>query len=163
MMIITVLFIFIELLFKKYVCPNVTVRKYFISKSVILCTLQLLHIRLPKSCGLINVHHKHNVGSVRGFPRSLSPLYLCFPLCLLCVLPYSLHVYLQTGHTALIIAAQMGQFEVVKLLLERGANVNISTNVRYIFVLVSCVYVHVCGGVCMCVCWCNQIVNVHHC
>ena len=67
MMIITVLFIFIELHFKKYECPNVTVRKYFISNSVILCTLQLLHIRLPKSCGLINVHHKHNVGSARGF------------------------------------------------------------------------------------------------
>ena len=161
MMIRTVLFIFIELHFKKYECPNVTVRNYFISKKV------LFYVHYNYSIlGFLNpvvllMYTTNTMLGRQGFPSSLSPLYLCFPLCLLCVLPYSLHVYLQTGATALIVASGQGQFEVVKLLIERGANVNISTNVRYMFVLILCVCACVWRYICMC--WCNQIVNVHHC
>ena len=98
------------------------------------------------------------------FPPSLSPL--CFPLCLLCTLPCSLHVYLQTGGTALIVASECGHVEVVKLLIERRADVNISNNVRYIvvyrpmFIFVcirKCVYACVC--MCMYVWWCGQVVK----
>ena len=39
-----------------------------------------------------------------SLPPSLSSL--CFPLCLLCTLPYSLHVYLQNDAIALFVASQ---------------------------------------------------------
>ena len=67
------------------------------------------------------------------------------PLCLLCTLPCSLHMYLQDG-TALIIASQNRHDEVVQLLIEKGADVNISDNVRYITVWLPryvCICVHV--------------------
>ena len=70
-------------------------------------------------------------------------------------------MYLQTGHTALIIVSEKGHVEVVQLLIKRGANVNISNNVRYIIVwlylcLCACInaYMHVyvctCDGVANC-------------
>ena len=81
-----------------------------------------------------------------SLPPSLSPF--CFPLCLLCTLPYSLHVYLQNGSTALIIASECGHVEVVQLLIGRGANINISNNVRYIIVGL-CLYLCECINTCM--------------
>ena len=61
-------------------------------------------------------------------------------------------MYLQTGGTALIVASECGHLEVVKLLIHNGAKINISNNVRYIFVLVSCVCRCMCVCVCVCVC-----------
>ena len=64
-------------------------------------------------------------------------------------------MYLQTGCTALITASHNGHDEVVQLLIENGAGVNISNNVRYITVWLPryvCTCVHVCVCVCMCVC-----------
>ena len=48
-------------------------------------------------------------------------------------------MFLQTGATALIVASKKGYSEVVKLLIDKGANVNISNSVRYIVVWLCCV------------------------
>ena len=58
---------------------------------------------------------------------SLSPI--CFPVCLLCTLPYSLCVYLQDGNTALYLTSQEDHLEVVQLVLEKGADINICLKV----------------------------------
>ena len=65
--------------------------------------------------------------SVTSLPPSISPL--CFPLCLLCTLLYSLHVYIQDGRTALYIASWNGHVAVVQLLIERGAEVDVCMKV----------------------------------
>ena len=105
----------------------------------------------------------HSPSLPPSLPSSLSPFlppsHLSDSLYVYSALsPYSLHVYLQTGHTALIIASGCGRVEVVQLLIESGANVNISTNVRYIYhcrpmfileCMCKCLYacVCMCGGV----------------
>ena len=63
-------------------------------------------------------------------------------------------MYLQTGATALIIASENGHVEVVQLLIGRGANIDISNNVRYITVglcLYLCAFINVCMHVYVCV------------
>ena len=59
-------------------------------------------------------------------PPSLSPL--CFP-CIYCTLFHIPSIYLQGGATALYIASQNGYLEVVKLLVEGGADVSIHIKV----------------------------------
>ena len=65
-------------------------------------------------------------------------------------------MYLQDGATALIVSSQNGHREVVQLLIEGGANINISSNVRYLFVMWLCLVACICVCRCMCVCVCAR-------
>ena len=75
---------------------------------------------------------------LRSHPLSFIPTYVPLPSFLpsflshlsvsLCVYyalsPYSLHLYIQDGATALHVASQKGHVAVVHVLLERGADMN---------------------------------------
>ena len=79
----------------------------------------------------------------------------CLPLCLLYTLPYSFLVYLQDGATALYAASLNGRIEVVRILIEGGADVNIRKRVCHLTILSSvCVCIHACMCVCVCTCVC---------
>ena len=67
---------------------------------------------------------------------------------------------LLNGRNALHYAADYGQVEVIKLLLNKGADVNVSVHWTYAYICVYCVClvgvgVRMCVCVCVCVCVCT--------
>ena len=114
---------------------------------ICVCIACLLHLTLTSLPHIVlfslspTFHHSK--------PPCLPPSHLSISFCVYTTLSPVLPVNLQGGLTALFVASEINLVNVVKLLIDKGADVNISNNVRYISKDNVCACMYVC--VCVCV------------